>query len=65
MLDVLQAGAPGDDVVGDVEDVIGLMVGQVPLEELQFLIDVLDEADAIHQTVNGADASDVKTAISP
>jgi hypothetical protein len=38
--DVLDAAAAREQVVGDVEDVITLEVGQVPLEQVEVLIGV-------------------------
>jgi hypothetical protein len=55
-LDVPQAGAFAQGVVGEVEDVIGLVVGQVELEEDQAPVDGVDEAELAGQGVNGTDA---------
>lgn len=59
LLDVLQPHAPGQDVVGDVEHVIALMVGQVDLEQLQVAINLLHQPQAPHQQMNGSDAAAV------
>ena len=42
MLEILQATAAGEHVERDVQDVIGLVVGQVDLEELDAAVDLLD-----------------------
>ena len=55
--DVLQAGAVAQGVVGEVEDVIGLVVGQVELEQVQAVVDGVDEAELAGQEVHGADAA--------
>ena len=55
--DVLEAGAVAQGVVGDVEDVVGLVVGQVELEQVQALVDGVDEAELAGQGVDGADAA--------
>ena len=44
-------------VVGEVEDVIGLVVGQVDLEQVQAPVDGVDEAELAGQGVDGADAA--------
>ena len=45
--DVLQTGAAAQGVVGDVEHVVGFVIGQVELEQMQALVDGLDQADAL------------------
>ena len=55
--DVLQAGAVAQGVVGEVEHVIGLVVGQVDLEQVQAAVDGVDEAELAGQQVDGADAA--------
>jgi hypothetical protein len=55
--EVLQAGAVAQRVVGQVEYMIGLVVRQVNLEQVQFFIDGVDEADAPRQKMDGADAT--------
>jgi hypothetical protein len=37
---VLDAAAAGEEVVGDVQDVVALEVRQVPLEQVEVLIDM-------------------------
>ena len=54
---VLQAGAVTEGVVGDVEDVVGLVVGQVHLEEVQALVDGVNESELAGQGVEGADTA--------
>ena len=34
---MLDAAAAGQEVVGDVEDVVALVIGQVPLEQVEVL----------------------------
>ena len=49
--------AAGEDVEGDVEDVVGLVVGEVAFEEMEVVIDVGDQpGPACHQE-HGADAA--------
>ncbi len=43
--DVLEAGAVAQRVVGDVEDVVGLVIGEMDLEQVQALVDGLGQAD--------------------
>ncbi|MBV8523751.1 MAG: hypothetical protein JOY71_16785 [Acetobacteraceae bacterium] len=40
---MLELVSPGQDVEGDVQDVIGFMVRQVPFEELKFLVECGDQ----------------------
>src|ERR1044071_267183 len=56
-LDVLQTSAIAQRVEGDVENVIGFIIGQMNLEEMESAIDGVDEADAACQEVKGADAA--------
>jgi len=52
-LDVLQALATGQEVVGDVQDVVALVVGLVPLQEVEVPIDVVDQSELPGQEVDG------------
>ena len=56
-LEVLQAGAAGQEVVGDVQDVVALVVGQVALQQVEVLVDGVDQADLPGQEVDGPDAA--------
>jgi hypothetical protein len=55
--EVLDATAAGQKVVRDVEDVVALVRGQVPLEQVGVPIDVVDEADLAGQEVDGTEAA--------
>ena len=55
--DVLKAGAVAQCVVGDVEDVIGLVIGQMDFQELEPLVDGLWQAELVCEHVEGADAA--------
>ena len=61
-LEVLDAPAAGEEIQGDVEDVVGFVVGQVPLEEVEVAVDVLDELDLLGQEEEGADAAGTEPA---
>ena len=37
--------AAGEDVEGDVQDMVGFVIGQMPLEEMEVAVDVADQAD--------------------
>jgi len=52
---VLDARAAGQHVVGQVQHVVALVVGQVPLEQPDALVDGLRQPDATRQQVDGAD----------
>ena len=44
--EVLQPAAAGQEVVGDVQDVVALVIRQVPLQEVEALVDVVGPARA-------------------
>jgi hypothetical protein len=54
---MLQAAAPGQEVIGDVQDVVALVVGLVPLEQVEAPVDVPDQPGLAGQEVDGADAA--------
>ena len=47
--EVLQAGAVAQGVVGEVEDVVGLVIGQMDLEQVQAVVDGVDQAELAGQ----------------
>lgn len=55
-LDVLKARAVAQWVVGDVEDVVGLVIGQTDFEQVKTLIDGLGQAESVCEHVDGPDA---------
>jgi hypothetical protein len=55
--DVLKAGAVAKGVVGDVEDVVGFVVGQVNDQEVELAVNGVDEAELSCQGMDGADAA--------
>ena len=57
LVQVLQALVAGQEVVGDVEHVVGLVVGQVDLEQVELAVDALHESAALGQEVDGSDAA--------
>src|SRR5437016_537675 len=44
--EMFEAATPGQEVVGDVQDVIALVIRQVPLEQVEILVDVPDEPES-------------------
>ena len=56
-LEVFDPLAAGEDVEGDVQDVVGFVVGQMPLEEVEVGVDVVDQPDPASQQEHGADAA--------
>src|SRR5262249_17001072 len=56
-LDVLQAGAIAQRIVGEVEDMVGFMVRQMDLEDVELGVDSLHEAELSCQGVEGANAT--------
>jgi hypothetical protein len=55
--DVVEAVAAADRVVGEVQDVVGLVVGEVELEQVEPLVDGFREAELADQQLDGADAT--------
>jgi len=56
--DVLQPGAAAGHVVGQVQDVVGLVVGQVHLQQFQVRVDRGGQAEADHQPVQRGDPAE-------
>ena len=56
-LEVLDAPAAGEDVEGDVQDVVGLVIGEVPLEQVEAVVDGGDQPGAAGDQEHGADAA--------
>ena len=54
---MFQPAATGQEVVGDVQDVVTLEVGQMPLEQVEVVIDVTDQAEFPGHEVDGPDAA--------
>jgi hypothetical protein len=55
--DMLKLGAAGQDVQGDVQDMVGLVVGAMVFEQMQVVIDVSDQSSPACQQEHGADAT--------
>lgn len=56
-LDVLEAGAAQQRVVGDAEHMIGLVIGQMEFQHVQVFVDRLGQADVLDERMNEADAA--------
>ena len=56
-LEVFDLATAGQDVEGNVQDMIGFMVGKVAFEEMKLLIDVLDQSGSASDQQHGADAT--------
>ena len=54
---MLKLGAAGQDVQGDVQDMVGLVVGAMVFEQMQVVIDVSDQSSPACQQEHGADAT--------
>ena len=54
---MFEALSAGQEVVGDVQDVVALEVRQVPLEQVEVLVDVPDQAELPGQEMDGPDAA--------
>src|SRR5208282_3705791 len=53
--------AAGQDVVGDIQDMVGFVVGQMPLEEMEIAVDIADQPGPASQQVNGTDSASGET----
>jgi hypothetical protein len=58
----LQAGAVAQGVIGEGEDVVGLVVGEVEREQVEAAVDGVDEADLVCQGVQGSNAAAAEAA---
>jgi hypothetical protein len=47
----------GNDVEGDVQDMVGFVVGQMSFEKVEIPIDIVDQANLLSQQENGADTA--------
>ena len=54
---MLETGAVGEDVLGDVQHMIGFVIGVMVLEQMQVVIDVGDQSSPACQQEHGADAA--------
>ena len=55
--DVVEAGAVAQGVVGEVQDVVTLVIREVVLEQVESLVDGLGEPEFPDEEVDGADAA--------
>ena len=55
--EVFQAGPSGQQVVGDVQHVVGIVIGQMDLQQAEAAIDGLVEAELLGQQMDGPDAA--------
>ncbi len=46
-----------EDVEGDVQDVVGFVIGKMHLEQMKIVVDLADQADPVCQEKHGADAA--------
>src|SRR5262249_17690137 len=54
---MVQPGAPGQEVQGDVQDRVGLVVGEMALEQMQIVIDVGNQSGPACQQEHSANAA--------
>ncbi len=53
----LETGAIAEGVVGQVEDVVRFVIGQMNLQQVQGLVDGLGQTESVGEPVNGPDAA--------
>ena len=56
-VDVLEAGALTECVVGKVENVVGFVIGKVDFEQMKSLVDGLWQTELLDECVDGTDAA--------
>ena len=54
---MLEVPAAGEEIEGDVQDMVGFVVGQMALEQVEIAVDILDEFAPLSQQEEGADAA--------
>jgi hypothetical protein len=59
-LDMLEPPATDQDVESDVQDMVGLVIGEMPLEHMDHVINIADQARPLSQQQHGADAASAK-----
>src|SRR5262249_1791812 len=55
--EMFDALAPSEDIESDVQDRVGLVVGQMPFEQVKIAVDLLDEIDLLSKEKDGPDAA--------
>ena len=55
--EMFDAFAAGEDVEGDVQDMVGFVIGQMPLEENKLGVDLVDQPGVASQQEHGTDAA--------
>jgi len=55
--DIIEMAALAQGVVSDIEDVVGLMIGQMDLEQMEAIIDGIDQSELQDEGMHGADAA--------
>jgi hypothetical protein len=55
--EVFDAFAAGEDIEGDVQDMVGFVIGEMPLEDMEVVVDVADQTSPARQEEHGADAA--------
>ena len=54
---MLEPGTAGEEIEGDVQDMIGLVVGLMTFEQVQVVIDISDQSGSACQKEHGADTA--------
>src|SRR5262249_37242987 len=55
--EIFQAAAAAQRIVGEIEDMVGLVIRQMDLERVQPAVDDVRQAEALHEEMDGADAT--------
>ena len=58
--EILEGDAAAQRIIGEIEDMIGFVIGQMDLEGMQALVDDLGQAETLDHEMDGADAAAVE-----
>ena len=53
----MDAVAVAQGVIGDIQDMIGFVIGEMNLEHMEALVDAIDETDLLGEQMKSADAA--------
>ena len=59
---MFDVAAAGEEIEGEVQDMVGFVVGQMAFEQVKIAVDILDESDPLSQQEEGPDAAGTEPA---
>jgi hypothetical protein len=54
---MLDVPAAGEEIEGDIQDMVGFVIRQMALEQVEIAVDILDQFDPLSQEEEGPDAA--------